>query len=212
MRTTAAQRMDLRNQFGSNYYGDSGISNYGGISADGMVSPEALKSMGLDSTLKVTIPELEGMSNILGTGSPGSFGFGPSNVTPNSETFQAAYKGILSDTGNLGWSTDPAAFKAGTVEESVWGDGKGLNFGKDGEDTSLFGLNTGEWDNAMKAGKLGIGAGQLGLGIASYFQNRGLADKQKQVLGQQIESNRAEIDSRKNYRVALGSFGKQSKG
>jgi hypothetical protein len=141
-------------------------------------------------------------------GSPGSIKFGYDSATPNSGAFQGTYKGILSDTGEMGWSTDPAAFKAGTVEDAVWGDGKTLNAGGAmAPDDSLLGLSTGEWDNAMKAGQLGMGAGQLGLGIAGYFQNRGLADKQKQVLGQQIESNRAEIDSRKNYRNALSSFG-----
>lgn len=49
-------------------------------------------------------------------------------------------------------------------------------------------------------GQLGLGGANLGLGVLSYFQNKGLADKQKEVLGQQIESNRAEIDARKNYR------------
>ena len=93
--------------------------------------------------------------------------------------------------------------------ESYKGLGNTLNIdgGLAGQDTSLFGMSTGKWDNVMKAGQLGVGIGQLGLGVASYFQNKGLADKQKQVLGQQIESNRAEIDARKNYRNALGSFG-----
>ncbi len=79
-------------------------------------------------------------------------------------------------------------------------------------DTSkdLLGMNPEQWGSAMKMGQIGIGAGQLGLGLAGYFQNKGLADKQKQLLGQQIESNRAEIDARKNYRSALEGFGSQS--
>ena len=79
-------------------------------------------------------------------------------------------------------------------------------------DTSkdLLGMNPDQWGSAMKMGQIGIGAGQLGLGLASYFQNKGLADKQKELLGQQIESNRSEIDARKNYRSALEGFGSQS--
>ena len=75
------------------------------------------------------------------------------------------------------------------------------------ENKDMFlGMNPTEWSSAMKAGQLGLGGANLGLGILGYFQNKGLADKQKEVLGQQIESNRAEIDARKNYRSALEKF------
>ena len=70
----------------------------------------------------------------------------------------------------------------------------------------FMGMSPTEWSSAMKAGQLGLGAANLGLGALSYFQNKGLADKQKEVLGQQIESNRAEIAARKNYRSALEKF------
>ena len=70
----------------------------------------------------------------------------------------------------------------------------------------FMGMNPTEWSSAMKAGQLGLGGANLGLGILGYLQNKGLADKQKEVLGQQIESNRAEIDARKNYRSALEKF------
>ena len=52
---TTQQRMDLRNQFGTNYYGNNGIQNYGGVTADGYVSPEALKSMGMSTNNQVYI-------------------------------------------------------------------------------------------------------------------------------------------------------------
>ena len=75
------------------------------------------------------------------------------------------------------------------------------------ENKDMFmGMSPTEWSSAMKAGQLGLGAANLGLGALSYFQNKGLADKQKEVLGQQIESNRAEIAARKNYRSALEKF------
>ena len=77
-----------------------------------------------------------------------------------------------------------------------------------GTDTKnmFMGMNPEEWSSAMKAGQLGLGGANLGLGILGYFQNKGLADKQKEVLGQQIESNAAEIAARKNYRSALENF------
>ena len=75
------------------------------------------------------------------------------------------------------------------------------------ENNDMFmGMSPTEWSSAMKAGQLGLGGANLGLGMLSYFQNKGLADKQKEVLGQQIESNRAEIAARKNYRSALEKF------
>lgn len=79
-----------------------------------------------------------------------------------------------------------------------------------GKENDFMGMNPDQWGSALKMGQIGIGAGQLGLGLASYFQNKGLADKQKELLGQQIESNRSEIDARKNYRSALEGFGSQS--
>ena len=75
------------------------------------------------------------------------------------------------------------------------------------ENKDMFmGMNPTEWSSAMKAGQLGLGGANLGLGVLSYLNQKDLADKQKKVLGQQIESNRAEIDARKNYRSALEKF------
>ena len=75
------------------------------------------------------------------------------------------------------------------------------------QDNMLMGMNPEQWGSALKMGQIGIGAGQLGLGLAGYFENKKTADKQRELLGQQIESNRAEIDARKNYRSALEGFG-----
>ena len=128
--------------------------------------------------------------------------------------FQGAYTGILKNTGQTGTSTDPMDFQAGSINKTIWADEKGINelgMGTDKtKDNMLLGMNPDQWGSALKMGQIGVGAGQLGLGLASYFQNKGLADKQKEVLGQQIESNRAEIDARKNYRSALEGFGSQS--
>lgn len=129
-------------------------------------------------------------------------------------TFQGAYTGILKNTGQIGTSTDPMDFQAGSIDKAIWADENGINelgMGTDKtKDNMLLGMNPEQWGSALKMGQIGVGVGQLGLGLASYFQNKGLADKQKQLLGQQIESNRAEIDARKNYRSALEGFGLQS--
>lgn len=136
------------------------------------------------------------------------------NVQTPSSAFQGAYTGILKNTGQTGTSTDPMDFQAGSIDKAIWADEKGINelgMGTDKtKDSMLLGMNPDQWGSALKMGQIGIGAGQLGLGLASYFQNKGLADKQKELLGQQIESNRSEIDARKNYRSALEGFGSQS--
>ena len=128
--------------------------------------------------------------------------------------FQGAYTGILKNTGQTGTSTDPMDFQAGSINKTIWADKKGINelgMGTDKtKDNMLLGMNPDQWESALKMGQIGVGAGQLGLGLASYFQNKGLADKQKELLGLQIKSNRAEMDARKNYRSALEGFGSQS--
>ena len=70
----------------------------------------------------------------------------------------------------------------------------------------FMGMNPTEWSSAMKVGQLGLGGANLGLGVLSYFNQKDLAEKQKEVLGQQIESNAADIAARKNYRSALEKF------
>lgn len=52
-------------------------------------------------------------------------------------------------------------------------------------------------------GGLALGVGQLGLGLASYFDQRGIAKKQKELLGQQIANNRTEMAATAKYRDAL---------
>lgn len=116
--------------------------------------------------------------------------------------------GTTSYNGNT-YGMDPASVKL-MQDASEFEGMKGLPNSTTDTSKDLMGLNPEQWGSAMKMGQIGIGAGQLGLGLAGYFQNKGLADKQKEVLGQQIESNRAEMDARKNYRSALEGFGSQS--
>ena len=89
----------------------------------------------------------------------------------------------------------------GTVTPSLSNDYFKMQMLKPGETENkdmFMGMNPTEWGSAMRAGQLGLGGANLGLGILGYFQNKGLADKQKEVLGQQIESNAADISARKN--------------
>ena len=127
-------------------------------------------------------------------------------------TFKGMYTGILNSTGKLGTSSNVADFAPGSVQQAIWADDNGINLSdmSSGKDTSFLGMNPEQWGSALKMGQIGIGAGQLGLGLAGYFENKKTADKQRKLLEQQIESNRAEIDARKNYRSALEGFGLQS--
>jgi hypothetical protein len=60
-----------------------------------------------------------------------------------------------------------------------------------------------EWGTA---GNLGLGAGQLGLGIASYFENKKTADAQRKLLGQQYASNAEAITDRRANKAALANI------
>ena len=97
----------------------------------------------------------------------------------------------------------------GTVTPSLSDDYLKMQMLKPGETENkdmFMGMNPTEWSSAMKAGQLGLGGANLGLGVLSYFNQKDLAEKQKEVLGQQIESNAADIAARKNYRSALEKF------
>lgn len=60
-----------------------------------------------------------------------------------------------------------------------------------------------EWGTA---GNIGLGVGQLGLGIVSYFDNKKTADAQRKLLNQQYQNNATEIANKKAYRTALSNM------
>ena len=54
------------------------------------------------------------------------------------------------------------------------------------------------------------GAGQLGLGVMGYLDNKKTASKQRALLGQQIESNRYALDTAKQRQTDISNaFGTQ---
>ena len=118
---------------------------------------------------------------------------GLGTVQPNTTT----------DVSGLGYLNPTAVTPALTND---WAKMQMFKPGETEQKDMFMGMNPTEWGSAMRAGQLGLGGANLGLGILGYFQNKGLADKQKEVLGQQIESNAAEIAARKNYRSALEKF------
>lgn len=122
----------------------------------------------------------------------------PNNQVPNSALIDSSYLGQTPEY----WQKFGAA--GGMVgDNSVAGQALA---NQASQDNMLMGMNPEQWGSALKMGYVGLGAGQLGLGLAGYFENKKTADKQRELLGQQIESNRAEIDARKNYRSALEGF------
>ena len=110
---------------------------------------------------------------------------------------------VASDTSGLGYLNSPVV---DTKVTDAWTKMQMYKPGETENKDMFMGMNPTEWSSAMKAGQLGLGGANLGLGILGYFQNKDLADKQKEVLGQQIESNAADIAARKNYRSALEKF------
>lgn len=68
---------------------------------------------------------------------------------------------------------------------------------------SLFGNLTSK--DLANYGGLALGAGQLGLGVASFLENQQTAGKQRELLGQQIASNKQEMAHRAAARDALNT-------
>ena len=83
---------------------------------------------------------------------------------------------------------------------------------KEGFDAAYKGFDanneSGDWGYKEwgTAGNLGLGAGQLGLGIASYFENKKTADAQRKLLGQQYASNAEAINDRRANKAALANI------
>lgn len=71
----------------------------------------------------------------------------------------------------------------------------------------LKGAEEGDWGYKQwgTAGNIGLGVGQLGLGIASYFENKKTAEAQRKLLGQQYENNADLISARKAKRANISS-------
>ena len=129
-----------------------------------------------------------------------STGLGNGQITLADAYFNPSSTTVTPGLGNINTAMGAPAISDDYFKMQMFKPGETEN--KD----MFMGMSPTEWSSAMKAGQLGLGAANLGLGALSYFQNKGLADKQKEVLGQQIESNAAEIAARKNYRSALEKF------
>lgn len=74
------------------------------------------------------------------------------------------------------------------------------------------GNNGNSWSSGDIAnyGMVGLGVGQLGLGIASYLENSKTANKQRALLDQQIANNKYALDTAKARQSDISSaFGKK---
>lgn len=63
-------------------------------------------------------------------------------------------------------------------------------------DSTIFGLDNKQWNSIGQMGNVGLAAGQLGLGILSYFDNKKTAEKQRKLLDQQYANNKDLINAR----------------
>jgi len=62
--------------------------------------------------------------------------------------------------------------------------------------------------SGLDATKAGLGIGQLGLGIAGYIDNKKTAGKQRELMGQQIASNRFLLNQAQGRQKDIGkAFG-----
>ena len=116
--------------------------------------------------------------------------------------------GLAASSGGLGTYgtyTNPQGQSVGVNKEAfgLINDGGAI----DGTlEKSIDGI--GDWGHKEwgTAGNLGLGVGQLGLGLASYFENKKTADAQRKLLGQQYASNAEAITDRRANKAALASI------
>lgn len=77
-----------------------------------------------------------------------------------------------------------------------------------GRSSVLNGSKTNEWDNALGYGKVGLGIGQLGLGLAQYFEDKKTAKTQRELMEQQLDTNKWLLDQQKSRQANFSkSFG-----
>jgi hypothetical protein len=72
------------------------------------------------------------------------------------------------------------------------------------------GLDNRSWGEMgfMDQSKVGLGVGQLGLGVMGYMDQKKTAKKQRELMGQQLESNRFALDTAKGRQSDISrSFG-----
>lgn len=109
----------------------------------------------------------------------------------------------MSEFNKFGETHPIAAAQAGAAGLKFDVNGNAINTtAKD----NLFGMSTGKWNNALKMGQLGLGAGQLGLGIMSYLDNKKTANIQRNLLNQQYNNNAELIADRKANKAALSKL------
>jgi len=72
----------------------------------------------------------------------------------------------------------------------------------------LNGFKNNEWDSALGYGKVGLGIGQLGLGLAQYFEDKKTAKTQRELMEQQLDTNKWLFDQQKSRQANFSkSFG-----
>lgn len=139
----------------------------------------------------------------------GQFGLGLGNYNQDT-TNLLADQGLMEFAGNQGIdinSLNPQELQG--LSESYKGLGYGLDAGKSltGADSSFMGMNTGEWDNALKAGQLGLETGQLVSNVLGYFQQKPIYKEQLNQLKLQSKGLESDINNKLAAREAYKSFG-----
>jgi hypothetical protein len=92
--------------------------------------------------------------------------------------------------------------------EVKYGNTSGTDLGVTMANTDITSTTAPAWDykDYATAGQIGLGAGQLGLGLASYLTQSKVADKQMRQMDQQYATNEGLIADRKANQAANANF------
>jgi hypothetical protein len=122
----------------------------------------------------------------------------------------AGYTSIIGDTAKgafpLPTNRDDVSYLGGTYTNK---DGVKMNKEMFGPDYEVGGESKTDWGMEGLGGTL-LGAGQLGLGIASYLENSKTAGKQRALMDQQITNNKFALSTAKERQSDIAAtFGKK---
>ena len=107
-------------------------------------------------------------------------------TTPVADSTNNLYSGLVNGVPTTLGQDELSKFDAGTITQATVG---GENYSSLGSDGGFLGsLKNQDWSTKGLGGTL-LGAGQLGLGVMSYLDNKKTADLQRNILSQQAKAN-----------------------
>jgi len=180
-------------------YSDYGIKSSSDIYND-VLAPSQLANGGLarTSSMQTSLPSIfnkspsinidSSIGELLNKNTSNSVKTNVYDFGKNGDNF---YSGTINGSPTVVPQSKLGSLDPGSVDAANIG-GKGFSSSLDNKNSINWGMDG--W------GGLGLGIGQLGLGVMSYLDNKKTADKQRALLGQQYVNNTITMKNRASDR------------